>query len=91
MITNTFTINIDNMIYSISILLLCSIYVATFVFEKNIFQQTKRVRDAYLEVRKTPIFFQIICFLLTLFLFILFSPINFLFILYIQLKNYGKD
>lgn len=79
------------MIYSISILLLCSIYVATFVIENNILQQTKRVRDAYLEVRKTHIFFQIIFFIITLFLFILFSPINFLFILYIQLKTYGKD
>jgi hypothetical protein len=79
------------MIHFISILLICSIYVATYILQKGLYLRDDLFIRMILFIKNTSWINKIIIFTLGLSTFILLSPINFLLILFIQIKHYGKD
>lgn len=79
------------MIHLIAILLICSLYVGTYTIQKKLYLGNPLIEKFILFIASTTWLNRIIVFITGLFIFILFSPFNFLLILLIQLKSYGKD
>lgn len=79
------------MIHLIAILLICSLYVATYIVQKGLYLRDDLFIRMVLFIKNTSLIKKIIVCSLGLSTFILLSPINFLLILFIQIKYYGKD
>jgi len=79
------------MIHLIAILIICSIYVATYIIQKGLYLRDELFIRMILFIKNTSLINRIIVCSLGLSTFILLSPINFLLILFIQIKFYGKD
>lgn len=79
------------MLHLISILLICSLYVAVYIVHNKLYLGNHLLDNMSLFLVATNWFNRVIVCVLGLIIFILLSPINFLLILVIQLNSYGKD
>lgn len=79
------------MLHFISILLICSLYVGTYIVQRKLYRGNHLLDNMSLFLLHTNWFNKVVVCLVGLIIFILLSPINFLLILLIQLKFYGKD
>jgi hypothetical protein len=79
------------MLHLVSILLICSLYVGTYIVQKKLYIGNHLLDNMSLFLLTTTWVNRIIVCLVGLLIFILLSPINFLLILFIQIKSYGKN
>lgn len=79
------------MIYFLSILMVCTLYVITYIIQNKLHIGNDLLNKMYHFVLTTNLVNSIIICLASLIIFILLSPINFLLTLFIQIKSYGKN